>query len=158
MNGFKQDFEGAFNASQGGTVMMALGPLRFGALHQEYDSLKSSMSWRWAEKARYLREPSLQFQGAGTITKTLNIVVVVEKGSDLEFIPAIKLLGDAGVPHRMIAGHSRAVGGVNVLAGGSDMGLWCVTNLEVDESEFLRDGTAILYKATLTIKSYGDDA
>lgn len=157
MSSFLNKFEQAYNSEQGGTVMMALGPLRFGVLSQEYESLKTSMSWRWAEKARYLREPALQYHGPGTITKTIDVVVVAEYGSDLDFIPLIQTLADTGQPQRMVAGSSRSVGGVKTLAGGAAMGLWCLTDLSVDESEFLRDGTSILQKATLTVKSYGED-
>lgn len=140
------------------TVMMALGPLRFGVSYAEYDSLKTSYLWRWAEKARYLRAPALQFHGAGSITKTMEITIVAETGADLGYLPSVRMAGDMGAPHRMIAGHSRPVGGAQVMAAGADMGLWCITALDMDESEFLRDGTAILYKATITIKSYGEDA
>ncbi|MGL4755178.1 MAG: phage tail protein [Aeromonadaceae bacterium] len=145
------------NSSPEPSVMMALGPLRFGVTTQEYESLRSSMSWRWAEKGRYLREPALQYHGPGTITKALKITVVAEYGVDLEFLPMVQALGDTGEPQRMIAGHSRPIGGANVLAGGSDMGLWCIVSLDITESEFMRDGTAILYEADLTIKSYGED-
>ncbi|MGL5589071.1 MAG: phage tail protein [Aeromonas veronii] len=150
--------DSAFDAVSAGAVMMSLGPLRFGVSTQEYESLKTAMSWRWAEKARYLRAPALQYHGPATITKTFDVTIVVEKGADLNFIPSLQSLGDEGKPQRLVAGHSRPVAGVNMLSGGSDMGLWCLTDLALDESEFMRDGLAILVKATITIKSYGDDA
>lgn len=149
---------GGASASPGPNVMMNLGPIRFGVKTQEYDSLSTSLSWRWAEKARYLREPALQYHGPGTITKTFNIAIVAQYGSDLEFLPTIRAEADKGEPMRLIAGHSKPIGGAGVVAGGSDMGLWCITELSIDESSFLRDGTAILYEASMTIKSYGDDA
>lgn len=156
-DGFKEGLNSSLQSPAAGSVMMALGPIRFGVLTQEYDELRTSMSWRWAEKARYLREPALQYHGQGTITKTLNVVVIVERGSDLEFVPNMQALADTGEPQRLVAGHSRSVGGVSTLSGGSDMGLWCITALEVTESEFMRDGTAMMHKAALTIRSYGDD-
>ncbi|MGL5286167.1 MAG: phage tail protein [Aeromonas sp.] len=148
---------GAATAAPGPNVMMNLGPIRFGINQQEYESLSTAMSWRWAEKARYLREPALQYQGPGTITKTLKITIVAQYGKDLDFLPSIRAEADKGEPMRLIAGHSKPIGGASVLAGGSDLGLWCITDLSVDESNFLRDGTAILYEASMTIKSYGED-
>lgn len=144
-------------ADGAGAVMMDLGGLRFGVGSQEYDSLKSSIGWRWVEKPRHGRAPALQFQGAGTITKTFDVTIIVGSGHDLAFLPAVQAMGDQGKPYRLVAGSSTPVGGVNMLSGGSDLGLWCLVDLSIDESEFLRDGTAMLYKATITIKSYGDD-
>ncbi|MGL4507394.1 MAG: phage tail protein [Aeromonas sobria] len=136
---------------------MALGPIRFGVSTQEYESLSTSMSWRWVEKERYLREPAQQFQGKGSVTKALKIVIVAEFGRDLDFLPGVQAEADKGIPFRLMAGHTRPVGGVAVVAAGTDLGLWVITDLSIDESEFMRDGTAILYNATLNIKSYGED-
>ena len=138
-------------------VMMDLGGLRFGVSTQEYESLQTSISWKWAAKARYGRIEALQYQGKEAITKTLAITIVAEKAADLEFLPSIEGLADTGEPHRLIAGHTRPVAGVSMMAGGADLGLWVITALSVGESEFLRNGTAILYSASLTIKSYGED-
>ncbi|APU01176.1 hypothetical protein [Aeromonas phage 32] len=143
--------------SSGPSVMMALGPIRFGVSTQEYESLSTSMSWRWVEKERYLREPALQYQGKGGVTKNLKIVIVAEYGKDLDFLPAVQAEADKGKPFRLMAGHSRPVGGVSVVAASSDLGLWVITELDINESEFMRDGTAILYDATMTIKAYGED-
>lgn len=154
---FSRGFLNSMEAGQSGQVMMDLGGLRFGVVDQEYESLRTSMSWRWAEKNRYLRAPALQYQGSGTTTKTLDITIVVEKGLDLEFTPLLQAMGDEGKPYRLVAGAARAVGGANVLSSGSDLGLWCITALDVTEQEFLRDGTAMLIKAALTIKAYGED-
>ncbi|MGL4507678.1 MAG: phage tail protein [Aeromonas sobria] len=157
INGFNRGFRASFDSSPEPTVMMALGPMRFGVKTAEYESLKTSMSWRWVEKARYLREPGLQYHGPGVITKTFDILIIAEWAVDLQFLPLVRRMADLGKPQRMIAGHSSPIGAASAIAGGSDLGLWCITNLDVDESNFLRDGTAIMYKATLTVKSYGED-
>lgn len=148
---------GASRGASGSDVMMNLGPIRFGVRQQEYESLSTTMAWRWEEKARYLREPAQQYKGPASVSKTFKITIVVEKGADLEFLPAIRAEADKGEPMRLIAGHSKPVGGVAVVAGAADMGLWCITALDIDESHFLRDGTAMVYDATLSIKSYGED-
>lgn len=155
--GFNNQYSMGAVTGGGPSVMMSLGPMRFGVIDQEYQSLKTSMSWRWEEKARYLRAPALQYQGPGTITKTFDITIIAQRATDLEFIPFLQALGNEGKPLRLIAGHTMPSGGANVLSGSSDMGLWCITQLDVDESEFLRDGIALLYKGSLTIKSYGED-
>lgn len=137
--------------------MMDLGGLRFGISTQEYESLQTSMSWNWAAKARYGREEALQYQGKAAVTKTFTFKVIVEKSNDLEFGRALEAMGDEGKPHRLIAGHSLPVGGVSMVSGGADMGLWCITSLDINESEFLRDGTAIQHEISLGIKKYGED-
>ncbi|QIZ02637.1 hypothetical protein AhyVDH1_032 [Aeromonas phage AhyVDH1] len=144
-------------SSSGPSVMMALGRIRFGVSTQEYESLTTSMSWRWVEKERYMRAPAQQFQGKGSVTKSLKITIVAETGKDLDFLPAVQAEADKGLPMRLMAGHSRAVGGQAVVSASSDLGLWVILDLNVDESEFMRDGTAILYSATMTIKTYGED-
>lgn len=156
LTNLRRGVEGALSSS-GPSVMMALGPIRFGASTQEYESLATSMSWRWVEKERYLREPAQQFQGKGSVTKSLKIVIVAEFGKDLDFLPGVQAEADKGIPFRLMAGHTRPVSGTSVIAAGSDLGLWVITDLQVDESEFMRDGTAILYNATLGIKTYGED-
>lgn len=156
LTGVRRSLEDSLQSS-GPSVMMALGPIRFGVSTQEYESLSTSMSWRWIEKARYLRDPAQQFQGKGSVTKSMKIVIVAEYGKDLDFLPAVQAEADKGKPFRLMAGHSRPVGGVSVVAASTDLGLWVITELTVDESEFMRDGTAIMYDASLTIKSYGED-
>ncbi|MGL5093725.1 MAG: phage tail protein [Aeromonas sobria] len=156
LTGLRRSLEDSLQSS-GPSVMMALGPIRFGVSTQEYESLSTAMSWRWIEKERYLREPAQQFQGKGSTTKNLKIVIVAEYGKDLDFLPAVEAEADAGKPFRLMAGHSRPVGGASVVAAASDLGLWVITSLDVNESEFMRDGTAILYDATMTIKKYGED-
>ncbi|MGL5215827.1 MAG: phage tail protein [Aeromonas hydrophila] len=144
-------------ATKGPTVMMGLGPLRFGISSQEYDELRTSMKWRWAEKNRYLRETALQYQGKDATTKTLNVVIVAEYAADLDFLPLVQDVADLGQPLELVAGHTRPIGGASVVAAGANMGKWVITSLDINESNFLRDGTAILYEATLTIMKYGED-
>lgn len=156
LTGLSRSLEDSLQSS-GPSVMMALGPIRFGVSTQEYESLTTSMSWRWVEKERYLRDPAQQFQGKGSVTKSMSIVIVAEYGKDLDFLPAVQAEADKGKPFRLMAGHSRPVGGVSVVAASTDLGLWVITSLEVNEQHFMRDGTAMLYEASMTIKSYGED-
>lgn len=153
--GFVEGLEGP--SSPEASVMMDLGGLRFGISSQEYESLQTTMSWKWAAKARYGREEALQYQGKAAVTKTFAFKVIVERSKDLEFTGFLERMGDEGKPHRLIAGHSLPVGGVMMVSGGADMGLWCITDLSVNESEFMRDGTSMLKDISLTIKKYGED-
>ncbi|MGL5480667.1 MAG: phage tail protein [Aeromonas veronii] len=156
-SGFAKGFVEASLPSPETGVMMDLGGLRFGVSSQEYESLRTAVAWNWAEKARYGREAALQYQGKAATTKTMEVVIVAETGRDLEFLPMVEAMGDSGEPQRLVAGHSRPVGGVSMVAGGSDLGQWCLVSLDIGESEFMRDGTAIMYQATITIKKYGED-
>ncbi len=144
--------------STGNTTMMALGEIRFGMGTQEYESLATSMSWRWEERLRYMRDPAQQYQGPGSVSKTFKITIIAETGKDLDFLPFIRKVAGNGKPLQLMAGHSRPIGGVTTIAAGSNLGLWVITGLDIDESNYLRDGTALLYDATISIKSYGEDA
>lgn len=137
-------------------VMMSLGDFQFGVSTAEYQSLKTSMSWRWAKKDRYGRKPGKQYHGPDAITKTMEIVIYPQSKKDLTRFQQIKAMADAGKPLRLVAGGSRLVDGLLVPAG-ADLGLWVIEQLEISESMFMQDGTALEQKGSLTISEYGDD-
>lgn len=138
-------------------VMMALGEFRFSVSGPQYQTLQTSMAWRWAKKDRFKRKPGLQFHGADANTKTLAIAVYPEKASDLAVMNNLQAMGDAGEPLRLIAGGSRWVEGV-VVPAGTDLGLWVVNQLDVGEQYFMDDGTPLEIRGTLTLTEYGEDA
>lgn len=136
--------------------MMALGDLKFGIETAEYQTLQTSMSYRWISKDRVGRRPARQFQGANTITKTLNISIYPQSASDLNLVNSWDQAARQGEPLRMVSGSSRIIGGV-IENAGSDFGLWCIDSITLDESAFMRDGTSLEQKAVLTISQYGED-
>lgn len=139
------------------SVMLSLGEFQFGVSTLEYQALKTSMSWRWAKKDRLGRVPGKQFQGRDATTKNLTIAIYPQSKADLGRFEEIKALGNAGEPLRLVAGGSRYVDGVLVPAG-ADLGLWVMDKLDLDESAFMTDGTALAQTGSLSISEYGDDA
>ena len=137
-------------------VMLALGEFQFGVSTAEYQSLKTSHSWRWASKPRFGRKPAKQFHGSNASTKSLSVTIYPQSGADLEHFQTLKSIADAGEAVRLVSGGSRYLDGVLVPVG-SDLGLWCIDAMDVDESMFMRDGTALEQKGTITISEYGED-
>ena len=137
-------------------VMLALGDFQFGVNNAQYQSLKTSMSWRWAKKDRYGRKPGKQYHGPEATTKTLEIAIYPQDKHDLARFQQIKAIGDKGLPVRLVAGGARWVDGALVSAG-ADLGLWVIEQLDVNETLFLDDGTALEQKGNLSISEYGDD-
>lgn len=137
-------------------VMMALGDFKFSISTTQYQSLKTSMGWRWAKKERFKRKPGMQFHGPDSTTKTLAIAVYPESSDDLAVMGRLKSMGDSGAPVRLVAGGSRWVAGL-VVPAGTDLGLWVVNKLDVAEQFFMADGTPLEIKGTLSITEYGDD-
>lgn len=138
------------------SVMMALGDLKFGIATAEYQALQTSRSYRWVSKNRIGRRPARQFQGPDSVTKTLNISIYPQSASDLSLVDSWDQAARTGEPLRMVGGGSRILSGV-IESAGSDFGLWCIDSITVDESAFMRDGTALEQKAVITISQYGED-
>lgn len=138
-------------------VMMALGEFRFSISGPQYQTLQTSMGWRWAKKDRFKRKPGMQYHGPDANTKTLAIAVYPDVARDLAVMGRLKAMGDTGRPVRLIAGGSRWVAGV-VVPAGTDLGLWVVNKLEVGEQYFMADGTPLEIRGTLTLTEYGEDA
>jgi phage protein U len=137
-------------------VMLALGDFQFGVATAEYQGLKTSNSWRWVSMARFGRRPAKQFHGPEASTKTLSVTIYPESKADLAHFQTIKDVADLGEPVRLVSGGSRSSDGV-VVPAGSDLGLWVIESLDIDESMFMRDGVALEQKGTITISEYGED-
>lgn len=137
-------------------TMMALGDFRFSVATAEYQALTTSMSWRWAKKDRYGRKPGKQFHGPDSTTKTLDITVHPESRADVVLFDRLRAMGDSGEPLRLVAGGSALVDGV-VKQSGADLGLWVIDSLSVADDNFMRDGTPLVRKGSLSISEYGED-
>ncbi|PMN73143.1 phage tail protein [Enterovibrio norvegicus] len=138
------------------SVMMALGEFQFSVSTTQYQSLKTSMAWRWAKYDRHGRKPGKQFQGADSTTKTLSIAIYPQSARDLDVVGNLRALGDTGKPLRLIAGALKRLNG-QASAAGLDLGLWVMEKLDIDESAFLDNGIALEIKGSITISEYGDD-
>ncbi|MCF1458078.1 MAG: phage tail protein [Shewanella sp.] len=138
-------------------VMLALGEFKFGINSAQYQSLKTAQTWRWAKKDRYGRKPGRQYHGPESMVKTLDIVIYPQDKADLARFHQLRAMADQGKPLRLVAGGARWVDG-GLVSAGADLGLWVIESLNVDESLFMSDGTALEQKGNLVIAEYGDDA
>ncbi|RDH41504.1 phage tail protein [Zooshikella ganghwensis] len=129
-------------------TMMALGNFIFSVSTLEYQSLKTSQSWRWATKERYGRKPAKQYLGPAASKKTLDIVVYPEKKKDFLWFNQLQQMADKGEPYRLIGGSP---------SGGVDLGLWVIDQIDRSDAYFFEDGTPMEMKGTLTISEYGED-
>ncbi|MDE1464780.1 phage tail protein [Spartinivicinus poritis] len=129
-------------------VMMALGDFMFSVSTVQYQTLKTSQSWRWAKKDRYGRKPAKQFHGPDANTKKLDIAVYPEIKQDFYWFDKLKQLADKGEPLRLVGGSP---------SGGVDLGLWVIDQIDQDDNYFFEDGTPMEIKGSLAISEYGED-
>ncbi|TWC12022.1 hypothetical protein FBY06_14026 [Pseudomonas sp. SJZ085] len=137
-------------------VMMALGDFRFSVKTAEYQSLTTSMAWRWAKKDRYKHKPGKQFHGPDSTTKALEITIHPQSRADVVLFDRLRVMGDAGEPLRLVAGGSALVDG-ELKQSGADLGLWVIESLNVADDHFMQDGTPLVRKGSLSISEYGED-
>ncbi|MHA6195520.1 phage tail protein [Pseudomonas wadenswilerensis] len=137
-------------------VMMALGDFRFSVTTAQYQTLSTSMSWRWATKDRYKHKPGKQFHGPGSFTKNLEILVLPQNRADLQRLERLRLMADAGKPLRLVSGGTALVDG-QLKRSGADLGLWVIESLSVADEHFMTDGTPLARRGSLSISEYGDD-
>ena len=129
-------------------VMMAIGDFIFSVSTLEYQSLKTSQSWRWANKDRYGRKPAKQYHGPGATKKSLDIAVYPERKQDFYWFDQLQQMADKGEPYRLIGGSP---------SGGVDFGLWVIDQIERSDAYFFEDGTPMEIKGSLTLSEYGED-
>ncbi|MFS2091695.1 phage tail protein [Pseudomonas sp. Irchel s3b2] len=137
-------------------VMMALGDFRFSVATTEYQGLSTSMAWRWAKKDRYGAKPGKQFHGPDSTSKTFDITVYPQSRADVLLFDRLRMMGDAGEPLRLVSGGTAKVEG-QLKQSGADLGLWVIDGLTVADEFFLKDGTPLVRKGSLSISEYGED-
>ena len=137
-------------------IMMALGSFQFSINTIQYQSLKTSMSWRWTKMDRIGRQPARQYNGPGGSSKTFEIVHYPQDADGLTRFDEIRLLADQGKPIRLVGGALRKTNG-QVSGTGLDLGLWVIEKLELTETQFLDNGMPLEMKGSITICEYGED-
>ncbi|MNG37117.1 Phage P2 GpU [compost metagenome] len=68
----------------------------------------------------------------------------------------LRMMGDAGEPLRLVSGGPAKVEG-QLKQSGADLGLWVIDGLTVADEFFLKDGTPLVRKGSLSISEYGED-
>jgi phage protein U len=130
-------------------TMLALGDFHFSIETSQFQTLKTSYSWRWKTKERYGQKAARQFHGSDAITKSWDITIYPRSKKDLVIIDKIKALGDSGEPLRLVGGTP---------TGGADMGRWVLERLSTDETHFLTNGIPLEIKGSISIAEYAEDA
>lgn len=137
-------------------VMLALGDFRFSVSTVQYQTLSTSMSWRWASKDRYKHKPGKQFHGPGTFTKSLDITVYPENRGQVVVLDRLRAMADTGKPFRLVSGGTVLINR-ELKPSGADLGLWVIESLSIADQFFMVDGTPLERKGSLSISEYGED-
>ncbi|EHK2888001.1 phage tail protein [Vibrio metschnikovii] len=137
-------------------VMMALGSFQFSINTMQYQSLKTSMGWRWAKMDRVGRKPARQFKGPEGISKSFDIAHYPQDADGLTRFDEIQAIADEGKPIRLVGGALRKTNG-QVSGTALDLGLWVIEKLDLTETQFLDNGIPLEMKGSITISEYGED-
>ncbi len=123
--------------------MISLGGYRFKSNVNPYHARNKTKSYDYAKRPRWRGVEALQFKGRKAVSLTFDIKVVIEKQSDLDILPELDSLGDAGEALKLIS-----------TSEGGYMGLWVITNITQKDDTFTRAGTALVQVAQLTIEEF----
>ncbi len=137
-------------------VMMALGGFQFSINTMQYQTLKTSMGWRWSKMDRVGRKPARQFNGSEGVSKTFNISHYPQNAEGLTQFDEVQAIADKGEPVRLVGGALRKSDG-QVSGAALDLGLWVIEKLDLTEAQFLDNGLALEMVGSITISEYGED-
>lgn len=130
------------------SVQMIIGRYPFSTSTAEYSELRRTMEYRWLQRDRFNRKPSLQYHGEGLEEKTLNGTIHVQVLEDLEQPQKMHLEAAQGKPLNMLSS--------NDTFKADYLGQWVITRLEFSETD-LTVGTPETIEFSMTIKEYGED-
>lgn len=137
-------------------IMMALGDFQFSMNTMQYQSLKTSMGWRWAKMERIGRKAARQFKGPEAATKSFDIAHYPQDANGLTRFDEIQAIADQGKPIRLVGGALRKNNG-QVSGSALDLGLWVIEKLDLTETQFLDNGMPLEMKGSISISEYGED-
>jgi phage protein U len=129
-------------------VQMIIGNYPFSTSTAEYSELRRTLEYRWLQRDRLNRKPSLQYQGEGLEEKTLNGIIHVQFLEDLEQPQKMHAVAAKGTPLNILASHDTLKADY--------LGQWVITRLEFSESDLVV-GTPETINFSMTIKEYGED-
>lgn len=137
-------------------VMMALGDFQFSISTMQFQSLKTSMSWRWAKMDRVGRKSARQFKGADSKSKSFDVAHYPQDANGLSRFDEIEAIANQGKPIRLVGGALRKMNG-QVSGSALDLGLWVIEKLDLTETQFLDNGMPLEMKGSISISEYGED-
>ena len=126
-------------------IMMSFGSYRWFANKNPFNSSSTQINYTFAERDRFQDVSQLQFKGIKAQSKTFEMMIICHRDSDFYIIPELEKLGSDGKPKPLIVAND---------AGGEFKGLWVVTSISINSSEFNKDHQAIVQKATISLREF----
>lgn len=127
-------------------VMIGLGDYRFSIETAAYQHLTRTNRYRWQKQERVSRTPAYQFTGPGDDEIELKGIIYPHYKGGLGQLQAMRAEAGKGQALEMFdsMGHMH--------------GLWCITEIEEQQTYFDRGGVPLKQEFRLRITFYGDDA
>lgn len=129
-------------------VQMIIGDYPFSLSTAEYNGVRRTIEYRWLQRDRLNRKPSLQFQGEGLKEVEFSGDIHVQTLDHLEQPQKMEAIASQGKALNLLASHDTLKADY--------LGQWVITRLEFAESD-LTVGTPETISFTMSIKEYGED-
>lgn len=128
-------------------VMLSYGGLHFKSSTLPYQTLNHSLGFRWSKHERLGQMPGLQFSGPATETLSLSVEIPTDSKNRFDALEELKKMASEGVPKRLISG-----GGFE--GQGANLGMWVIESIDIQKSEFMADGLAMVQKIDLKLSRH----
>ena len=126
-------------------MMLSLGMFVFKTDTAAYQSLQRQSAQRWQSSDRIGLRAAQQYLGKGDDTITLSGVLMPEFSGGKTKLDTLQRMADSGKAHALLSG------------SGETLGVWIITNISENHSEFFHDGKARKIEFTLSLKRMDDD-
>lgn len=121
-----------------------LGNFTFEMETAVFQEIRRTRAWTWASQERIKNRPAHQFTGPGQENITLPGSIFPAWKGKTSSLKTLETAADAGTPFFLILGT------------GKNLGRWTITNIEINESFLLPDGSARKIDFTLTLQFFDD--
>lgn len=126
-------------------MMLSLGLFVFAVDSTAYQSLQRQSAQRWQGSERIGLRATQQYLGKGEDSITLSGVLMPEFTGGETNLALLQTMAESGKAHVLLNGSGEA------------LGLWIITNIRENHSEFFRDGKARKIEFSLSLKRIDDD-
>lgn len=126
------------------TVLMALGPLRFGLHSENYNRLRHRFSERWQAQDRAGATPALHWAGHGLETLSLAGVVFPHYHGSARFLQRARTEAQKGEPLLLVDGL------------GFFLGKWSIVSISETQPAHFADGAPRRQDFTIELQKYGE--
>ena len=126
-------------------MMLSLGLFIFAVDSTAYQSLQRQSAQRWQSSDRIGLRAAQQYLGKGEDTITLSGVLMPELSGGEINLALLQAMANSGKAHALLNGSGEA------------LGIWIITAINENHSEFFRDGKARKIEFSLSLKRIDDD-